>query len=865
MKSTHPPTTRRLRKTRFLVAFVSLAALGAGLFLAASALAQNAKEGNARSAAAVPENLGLGLRELVQSYQSRIAAKSGPLTHTDFESLKADFDLMQSDDQDRVLVDIYLDGSVSVKKAVQNYEAMGLEVIAALDWYRSGLLSAWMPMDQAVPMAKAAGVSAIQMAQKPKFESAKPKADRPASGHPTYASPTGSGATASQGRVIHKTLNMNQLGYSGQGITVGALSDSYDTNVTTTTIRAANDVTTGDLPGLTNPDGYLTPVTVLVDSANGTDEGRGMLQIIHDLAPASPLAFATANPTQAVFAQNIMNLQAVAGCKVICDDVTYFAEPMFSDGPIAQAIDTVSAAGVSYFSSSGNDGGSGYGADFNRVANDATAQSLLTTQGVNYSGITAAERNVIESFHRFGTDGNGNPILVQNVIVAGSTNGRVIFQWDDPFSRVVSGVNQVTTDYDILVFDASGAYQSTRSGTANNPSTNQPIEQPSTQLTVQTAYKICIVRTNRSVGAGVTRDQATHLRYAVLTNDGPVTGDFLTTDNVNTYGHHMAATGNGMAAYVYDVAPNNPNPHTFNPQIEGFSSNGPCTVYFDKNGVRIPGGGTVRKQPMFSACDGVNTTFFPPSLTVPNPNDYELDGFPNFFGTSAAAPHGAGVAAVVLSAAAANNVGPLTPQDMRNLLSTTTQGQADQDGCSVTAVAGPVSVTASGSTRYDRNFFRVKFNGATGQQLTQLVIDLTNVGIHFNASAADGTRFFAFTTGYTTGSPAPTIVGTPTLSGGPTGRSIATVTFANFTPGSTLNFGVGRVLDTLDAYGQNADLIGGTTPAGGATITATVSGNPVSGTFVNQYARKWNVKSGYGLLDAQAAVNKLLPPVATKQ
>lgn len=39
---------------------------------------------------------------------------------------------------------------------------------------------------------------------------------------------------------------------------------------------------------------------------------------------------------------------------MIVDDITYFAEPMYQDGVIANAVNTVNARGVSYFSSAGN-------------------------------------------------------------------------------------------------------------------------------------------------------------------------------------------------------------------------------------------------------------------------------------------------------------------------------------------------------------------------------------------------------------------------------------------------------------------------------------------------------------------------------
>ena len=61
--------------------------------------------------------------------------------------------------------------------------------------------------------------------------------------------------------------------YDGTGVTVGVLSDSYNSLGT-----AAQDVVTGDLP---------SNVHVLSDlpTGKGTDEGRAMLQLVHNVAP----------------------------------------------------------------------------------------------------------------------------------------------------------------------------------------------------------------------------------------------------------------------------------------------------------------------------------------------------------------------------------------------------------------------------------------------------------------------------------------------------------------------------------------------------------------------------------------------------
>ena len=55
--------------------------------------------------------------------------------------------------------------------------------------------------------------------------------------------------------------------------------------------------------------------------------------------------------------------------------------------------------------------------------------------------------------------------------------------------------------------------------------------------------------------------------------------------------------------------------------------------------------GSVRSKPDFIAPNGVNTTVFMGGQDLDLPDSPAGDGFPNFFGTSAAAPHAAAVAA----------------------------------------------------------------------------------------------------------------------------------------------------------------------------------------------------------------------------
>ena len=106
---------------------------------------------------------------------------------------------------------------------------------------------------------------------------------------------------------------------------------------------------TGDLPAI---------VDILPGQAGSGDEGTAMLEIIYDLAPGARLGYATAVGGLAAFAQNVLDLAdpAKGACTIIVDDISYAAESPFQDGAVAQAVNTVTAAGVAYFSSAANSG-----------------------------------------------------------------------------------------------------------------------------------------------------------------------------------------------------------------------------------------------------------------------------------------------------------------------------------------------------------------------------------------------------------------------------------------------------------------------------------------------------------------------------
>src|SRR5262249_24248103 len=146
---------------------------------------------------------------------------------------------------------------------------------------------------------------------------------------------TSTGSVLSQGDAILRADQARQtFGVSGQGVTVGVLSDSVD--------GLATSVASADLP----------PDVQVLKAGQGEGEGTAMLEIVHDLAPGASLAFYGPGSSGDMIT-GITQL-AAAGATVIVDDLTFFDQPHFEEGPIAQTVDALAVQGVVYVTASGN-------------------------------------------------------------------------------------------------------------------------------------------------------------------------------------------------------------------------------------------------------------------------------------------------------------------------------------------------------------------------------------------------------------------------------------------------------------------------------------------------------------------------------
>jgi hypothetical protein len=961
------------------------------------------------------------------------------------------------------MVDIHLSGTVPFAN-LQNTlmtKFASLKITAVDATYRGvGVIEGYIPVDDMVALSQMDGVRSVQLSLKPYHSRRAPRAR--AQVVPASVPALGLiGTTFDQGVTQHRVDKINKLynasapvNWDGTGMSIGCISDSFDTSGTGS---AATDVGTKDLPGPSNSIN-TQPVVVLQDFPGGTDEGRGMCQIAYKMAPRSRIGFATADNGEVSFANNIRALAGLPGftfpaatqqgfkANAICDDVGYFDEPYFQTGVIGEGINDVYAAGVSYFSSAGNDIGiNGYDSDL-RIVPNGSGVTMLTNNALKNTNINLANvpANLYAGgFHNFDPSGDPNKQDVAQTVNVPSEavlaqflalDYFLVFQWDDPYDSASPTLNQppiwsdsgsvdgttttsvtfngsstpplppftagqeyvitehatsgnfdavidiidpngntvdhqdtgvdetvfffpqisgqyqikvsafssgpgmstsgsfsivlntangqqlVTTDLNLLVFDTAGNYVSSKSLTANNLASNEPIELEAIMGDNSTQLQFVIARSNTPTA----HHPATHVRWVMPGNGIPNLGpaEYFTYGSPTTGGHAIAAGCNGTAAYS-----------VFRPSIpEYFTSPGPATIYFDDNNNRLTPP-LVRQQPSVAAADGGNTSFFV------SDSDSDIDTNPNFFGTSAAGPHAAAIAALVLQAH--GGPGSVTPAQMTTILHNTAFPH-DLDpltatGTATTTGGGTVTVSIhsdneangglisgielislpsgalpnTGTGENDPNSINVSYIGSGSVSSLTLNpnglateggnvtggsngVDATNT---YFSNVSPGVVFLPSSVPFSVGTSLPNslaasdVVAVPSNQApAPSNPGTAFWTLglqfptSNFTSGKSLRFTIGRgeqhssvvqdpntgmpvsgtTIDdaTGDIWGGGVLIPEGTITTNGMKFSGMISdGSTFSGTIVNQIGHGYTPIDGYGFINAEAAVNASLPAV----
>jgi subtilisin family serine protease len=522
---------------------------------------------------------------------------------------------------DGIVADITVKEDMAATKAA--LQRLGLKITGVYGRVISGII----PINALPELAAVKAIQFVKPAYKPIHQSKPGATSVQQCNTIVYGSklvPVASqGDTAQRSWLARKKYNVN-----GKGVKVGILSDSYN-NLGT----AGIGVLQGELPGPGNPFNFKKQVDVLEDlDGTGTDEGRGMAEIVHDVAPGAELAFHTAFLGEANFAQGIQDL-AQKGCKVIADDVFYYDEPFFQDGIIAQSVDLAKKKGVTYFSSAGNQYNNSYESDYR-----ATTYEVL-----------GPGNGTVHNFSAPGTF----PRYYQPIYIPSGGSFIASFQWDQPsFSAGGAGAS---SDLDIYLIDTYGNIVA--AGVTDNISSGDPIEIFGyNNSTSNYTFFLVILK---FAGPDPSRLKYNMYNDAQFYLTTPVIPGILAPTLV---GHAKAAGAIATGAAFYLKTPAY---GVDTPRIEWFSSLGGVPNYFDPAGNRIAP--VIRKKPEITAPDGGNTSFFDPFGSGDIPQD--ADNFPNFFGTSAAAPHAAGVAALMIEAEKLNN---LTPGQIKGVLSANT-------------------------------------------------------------------------------------------------------------------------------------------------------------------------------------------------
>ena len=521
---------------------------------------------------------------------------------------------------DKVLVDFTANDNVNAARA--ELQKMGVVITAVY----GRVLSGYVPISTLPQLEAAHTIRFAKPSYKPLHQSAKDNSSQSceinfyAPPHYKFKPVISQGDTAQLSYLARKKYHV-----TGEGVKVGILSDSYN-NLGTAEIGVRH----GELPGKENPFGARHPVQVIKDiDSGGTDEGRAMLEIVHDVAPRAELAFYTAYDGEADFAQGIQTL-ADNGCKVIGDDEFYYDEPYFQDGIIAQSVNEAKKKGVTYFSAAGN--------QFILSYESKYRPTDVEPFGPGYG-----------TAHNFSAPGDV-PRYSQPLYVPSGGSVIIGFQWDQS-SFAASGVG-ATTDFDMYLSDIYGNIVA--EGASDNILSGEPFEILGYENTSRDyTFFLTIVK---YAGPDVKR-----LKY-ILYNDA----EFYLTDPAipgilapSLVGHTKAegAISTGAAFYL-----NTPPYGVDTALVEYFSAEGGVANYFDIHGNRIPP--QVLRKPNIVAPDGGNTSFFDPFGNGDIVED--ADSYPNFFGTSAATPHAAGVAALMIDAQKLNTI---TPDQIKGILS----------------------------------------------------------------------------------------------------------------------------------------------------------------------------------------------------
>jgi hypothetical protein len=574
----------------------------------------------------------------------------------------------------RVVVEAHF--SAGALETIPAAEAAGAELVDQSREYQTLVLA--IPPADLPALARVPGVVEVEPALSARVAAVGSPGARTAAVKSNGLCEGGSVITQGLGQLNVGAMR-NAFGPRGAGKTIAVLSDSFDSatvneNKEPVPTHAFEDEVTNDLPGPNSTcSGQQEPVRVIAEAPPGnkpaayTDEGRAMLQVIHDLAPQAKLAFATGEPSEISYAKNIEKLAAPvsaggAGADVIVDDLVFGTEPYFQDGPVAVAIRRVTEKGVLYFTAAGNDN------LFN-----AAGDEISSWEAPEFRGSTTCNAKVVEFLDaELAGEGRGpyEPDCMDFDPGAGvdtefgitvepnSPPLDINMQWGEPFYGVKSA-------FLAFIIGGSGAGEEILNGGGDNVLGTRPVlatgwknETPTSQ-NVRLVIARCAAPKCSAEASDATDPR---IKFSILEDGFGVSeteypksagGDIV---GPVIYGHRGSTDATTVAAVSFreGTAPKAPEP---------YSSRGPVTHYFEPvigtTPAKALGAPEVIAKPDITATDCASTTFFAM---------FEEGGW-HFCGTSEAAEHAATIAALM------QQTEPLAPRSeiLARMTATTTK------------------------------------------------------------------------------------------------------------------------------------------------------------------------------------------------
>lgn len=542
---------------------------------------------------------------------------------------------------ERVVVEAHFEGGALAR--LEALEAAGAKVMVASQRYQTVALSV-EPADLEA-IAEVPGIDVVAPARRPMIYAVE--------GASTAAG--GSGSICEGGSVISQGVGQlkvqsarDAFEVDGAGVTVGVLSNSFDSATKAIgggpiATHAAEDEATNDLPGPAGScEGQQVPVNVIAEAPEPgqgeelTDEGRAMLQVVHDIAPDADLAFATAFGSELEFARNIERLaepveDGGAGAEVIVDDVAYFGEPFFQEGPVANAIQRVTEAGVTYLTAAGN----------NNLIESSTGREIASWERSSFvdtacpSSLSPRVKEAMANCMNFSPTGSDATF---GISVERRSKLTVDLQWAEPWYGVEADLNA-------YLLNSAGQVLAVETETIKNAGSGafrEPTEllvwnnTSSSKAEVQLVIDRCIHNCN----SGANVNAKPRLKLALMENGAGVTKTEYPESDLSAgvvvgptiFGHAGSPSAITLGAVRYSESSSEPR------EPERYSSRGPVVHYFEPVRGTTPaarlGTREVVEKPNLTATDCGVTTFFAESTHT-------------FCGTSAAAPHAAGVAALI--------------------------------------------------------------------------------------------------------------------------------------------------------------------------------------------------------------------------